>query len=160
MVRSFLSKRRVGILPTFSRCCKWWAKCPPYVPNAPSATAPAHSGLTRPNRISRWIDEYGQSAARSTNPCFTGLPQQYSTWARKSASSRIGAPPVLASNGPPDRLPVCDRTGANSQYRRCQTPAPRLTARRPGVKSVLAVEMTGSRLRARPAYNSNRAYRV
>jgi uncharacterized protein YciI len=31
---------------------------PPYSPNRPSGTAPAHSGSARPSRISRWIEDY------------------------------------------------------------------------------------------------------
>jgi hypothetical protein len=47
-----------------------------YSPNRPSTTTPAYSGSTIPRAMSRWIDEYGQSTARPTNPCFTGLIQQ------------------------------------------------------------------------------------
>lgn len=57
-------------------------------PKSPSATA-HHSGGTRPSRISLWIDEYGHSAGCATNPCFTGLPQQYITCLRRSVSSRM-----------------------------------------------------------------------
>lgn len=42
-----------------------------------------------PNPPSRWIEENGHSSGRSTNPCFTGLIQQYRTCAAKSASSRM-----------------------------------------------------------------------
>jgi hypothetical protein len=58
---------------------------PPYSPNSPSGAIPDHSGSTMPRAKSRWIDEYGQSTARSTNPCFTGFPQQYRICTSKSA---------------------------------------------------------------------------
>jgi hypothetical protein len=56
----------------------WHCRSDETPPNAysPFITTPAHAGSTRPARISRWTCEYGQSAARSTSPCFTGLIQQ------------------------------------------------------------------------------------
>ena len=75
-----VSKRRVGETHVFLMAytpirvgCTH--PTPNYSPNLPSCAAPVHSEDTRPNRISRCSDEYGQSTARCTNPCFTGLPQ-------------------------------------------------------------------------------------
>ena len=70
-------------------------------PNPSAVTTSAHSASTRPARMSRWIEECGQSAARATKPCRTGLPQQYRMCTARSLSSRI----------------TC------SQNRRCQMPA-------------------------------------
>ncbi len=84
------SKRRVGANPPSrpSRCTTFGGFHPPYSPNAPCIVSPTHSGSTRPALMSRWIDDQGQSSARATNPCLTGLPQQYRTCISQSRSCR------------------------------------------------------------------------
>ena len=92
--RSKRSKRRVGFHPTTSPTPDARPTSPSdvrraYSPKPPSGTVPDHSGSTRPRAMSRWMEECGHSTARATNPCFTGLSQQYRTCAAKSASSRM-----------------------------------------------------------------------
>ncbi len=92
--RGGIRKRRVGFHPTSSPTPDARPTSPidvrrPYSPKPPSGTVPDHSGSTRPRDMSRWMDECGHSTARATNPCFTGLIQQYRTCAAKSASPRM-----------------------------------------------------------------------
>ena len=72
----------------------------PYSPKSPSGTKSDHSGSTRSNRISQWIDEYGQSPPARQTHVSPDCPNNTARDCHVPAGHEYGAPRAAAANCP------------------------------------------------------------
>ena len=109
------SKQAVGWVPTHRvhrRPRRLGGFHPPYSPKSPTSSVPDHSGSTRPSRMSRWIDECGQSTGPRHQPVLDRVAPTIPDMRRRNRARRgCGAPNTAAARS---RAPACAAVGRAS----------------------------------------------